>query len=561
MLQNFKMSHRLLSSFTLIAVFSFIVGIIGYRSINTLGSECLPRIQALGNIQKTINSTIASEQGFLVLPIVFDQSKREALFQHFQNNTAEIDSNIKEYESLPYAPGEQELWKSFKGDFAKWRNEHDTIVLDGHQLDEAINKGATSESNEFKSISDNLAAQIMDSREEWLTSIAALDKVITFNRQVAEDAAKTGRLLMIIFSVLALFLGLALGIFISASIVTPIKHTTEMLKDIAQGEGDLTKRLIPQGKDEIAELCNWFNTFVDKIQDVVKKISFSTETLASATEELSATSVQLATSAEETSSQSTTVASASEQASVNIQQISSATSKVSRAINSIAAAIEEMSSSLQGVSQNCQEELRIATEASSQADTARTNMEQLGDVAQQVEKIIDVISDIADQTNLLALNATIEAASAGEAGKGFAVVAGEVKELARQTAQATTDIGEQIRKMQASTHTAIASIQGIVAVINKINATSQAIVTSVAEQTSTISDLSKSVASVGSDTNQIAYSVTESGNGLKEIASNIAGVNQATRSTAAGTTQINASTESLAKLASQLDQIVHQFKT
>jgi len=560
MIQNFKISHRLITSFVIVALFSFIVGITGYQTENTLGEQCLPSIQALGSIEKDLNSTIASERGFLVLPIVFNQGKRELLFSRAKSNMEHVDSAIKVYEALPFAPGEYEMWQAFLGEFKKWRCNHDSIIIFANQLDEVIKKGASADDKEFKNISADIATQVVNSREGWLASIEALDKVIEQNRQTAEDSSQSGRKLMLTFSILALLLSLALGVFISSSIVNPIKRTTDMLKDIAEGEGDLTKRLVPQGKDEIAELCNWFNTFVTKIQDVVVKITGSTETLTSASEELSATSTQIATSAKETSIQTTAVAAASEQASANLKHISSASEQVSHSISTIAAAIEEMSASLRDVAQNCQGELRIATEASVQAESARTHMEELGEVAKQVDRIIEVISDIADQTNLLALNATIEAASAGEAGKGFAVVAGEVKELARQTAQATTDIGEQIKKMQSSTNTAIKSILGIVEVISKINATSQSIVKAVDEQSHTITDLSKSVAQVGLDTKQISSHVTESGKGLSEIASNISTVNDATRSSAAGITQINASTDSLAKLAGQLDQIVHQFK-
>ena len=127
-----------------------------------------------------------------------------------------------------------------------------------------------------------------------------------------------------------------------------------------------------------------------------------------------------------------------------------------------------MSSSLNEVSKNCQKESQIAANANNQAKSTRDLMERLGVSSKEIGKVIEVINDIADQTNLLALNATIEAASAGEAGKGFAVVANEVKELAKQTAQATDQIGRQIEEMQNNTGNAVAAIEDITKIIEEI---------------------------------------------------------------------------------------------
>ena len=552
---NFKIGTRMGIGFALMIALVSVVGILGCLNLKKLANRdaflytnTAEPIGACADIQNRLWDIRNS-----IYEMALDTSK-ENIQQQIKDIGTDNDTIVELVrlytESYIDAKDSMNLM-AFKASYLAW-----------YQNDVEPVKKSFSE-NKVAEAKATIAAQQVDIDKLFDNFNALINYNVASGKKVSDENTSVANSVitqMIVICLIAAIVGILLGMFLTRLVTKPIKLTTEMLKDIAQGEGDLTKRLVPQGSDEIADLCNWFNTFVVKIQGVVGQIANSTDTLASASEELSATSMQIAASAEETSCQSTAVASASEQASVNLQQISSATQQVSQTIHSIVTAIEEMSSSLSVVSQSCQEELSIANGASNQAETVQANMEQLGDVAKQVEKIIDVISYIADQTNLLALNATIEAASAGEAGKGFAVVAGEVKELARQTAQATTDIGDQIRKMQASTNTAITSIQGIVAVISQVNATSQSIVTAVAEQTSTINALSKSVSTVGVETNSITFSVTESGKGLKEIASNIAKVNQATNGTASGITQINASTENLAKLASQLDQIVHQFK-
>ena len=177
---------------------------------------------------------------------------------------------------------------------------------------------------------------------------------------------------------------------------------------------------------------------------------------------------------------------------------------MSAGVSSVATAIEEMSASLNEVSKNCQKESQIAASASNQAKSTRDLMDRLGVSSKEVGKVIEVINDIADQTNLLALNATIEAASAGDAGKGFAVVANEVKELAKQTAQATEQISRQIEEMQGSTTSAVAAIEEITKIIEQINAISHTIVSSVEEQTSTVNEIAKSISGASQAATEIA---------------------------------------------------------
>lgn len=391
------------------------------------------------------------------------------------------------------------------------------------------------------------------SKTPWSLGIAIPMKT------VLKDANST-MTFIIIALIISVFFIMALVFYLISFLTKPIVKMSTMLKDIAEGEGDLTKRLPVTSKDELADLALWFNTFISKLQIIIKDIAGHTSTLSTSSEELSAVSTQIASNAEEMTAQSSTVASSTEEASSNINSISASAEEMSMSISTVVTSVEEMNASLTEVSRNCQNESQISIKANNQIKSTQEMMERLGISAKEIGKVIDVINKIAGQTNLLALNATIEAASAGDAGSGFAVVATEVKELAKQTALATSEISTKIGGMQSDTLNAITAIQDITKVIEEINLISQTIVSAVEEQSATIGEISKNISVTGIVANEISINVAESAKGLTEIASNISGVNNAATDTAKGINEVKTSADNLMGLADRLKKIVKQFK-
>jgi methyl-accepting chemotaxis protein len=172
-------------------------------------------------------------------------------------------------------------------------------------------------------------------------------------------------------------------------------------------------------------------------------------------------------------------------------------------------------------------------------------MKKLGESSVEIGKVVKVITSIAQQTNLLALNATIEAARAGEAGKGFAVVANEVKELAKQTAKATEEIGQKIDAIQADTKGAVKAIEEIDAIIHQINEISDSIAAAVEQQTVT--------------TKEIGRSVHEAAGGVDDIAKNIGGVAVAVKDITQGAHDMQQASQELSHMASRLQTTVSRF--
>ena len=330
----------------------------------------------------------------------------------------------------------------------------------------------------------------------------------------------------------SLLIILSFSTFVAGRITRPLRATVTMLEDIAHGEGDLTQRLDIQSQDEVGDLARQFNTFVSKIHTTIADIGQTTLTLGTSSEELGAVSHEMANHAQETSAQAGAVSAASEEVTENVQTVATAT--------------EEMSASIKEIAQNASEAARVVSQAVQVSHEASSTINALGENSTEIGNVVKVITSIAEQTNLLALNATIEAARAGAAGKGFAVVANEVKELAKQTTEATEDIRQKIEATQANTQTSISAIEQIGTIINQVNDISTTIASAVEEQSATTSEMSRNV--------------EEASRGVNEISQNITGVAQAAQSTTNGAGSTRTAAQDLARMAGALQGLVSQFK-
>lgn len=353
----------------------------------------------------------------------------------------------------------------------------------------------------------------------------------------------------------------AVALLVTRSLIRPIDATVETLRDIAEGEGDLTRRLDENQVGELGDLAKNFNRFASRIHDIVRQISGNATTLSSASDQLSSSAAHLSAGATQSKTQSATVSSAAEELSINMQNMAMSTKEMSNGIGTVAQAVEEMKQTILEIAENAERSAEVAGQAATAASVSNAKVGDMGAAASEIGKVIEVIQDIAEQTNLLALNATIEAARAGEAGKGFAVVATEVKELAKQTATATDDIRNRIEVMQRSTGQAVDSIAQISEVIGRVNELSRMIASAVEEQSITTQQISTHIGSTAELAETVARGVSESAQASREITENISHVDGVLQETAAGADQSRASGEELNRLASEMRSLVDQFRT
>ena len=370
--------------------------------------------------------------------------------------------------------------------------------------------------------------------------------MLELSLQDVKQKAKANRLIVLFVSILIIGFGGGAGAWISHMIIAPVNRINAIIQTIAEGEGDLTQRIIVTSDDEIGSLSNGFNRFLNKLEELILSIQKSTEKVMDAVKQIGLVAGDLAEGAEVQASQT----------------------------SEVAASVQEMAATIVENSQQANQTAEIAEKAHNNADQgadsmAKTREEMEGIVistsktgeivhslsgrAGQIGEIIQVINDIADQTNLLALNAAIEAARAGEQGRGFAVVADEVRKLAERTTKATQEIANMITAIQDDTEEAASAVEETNVVVGKgRNAT---------EKTENLlKEIILVVTSASDMIRQMAAATEEMSRGADDISQNIEQINLVTRKAADSTEKMAEATRSLNHETEVLEEIVHRFK-
>ena len=457
---------------------------------------------------------------------------------------------------------------------------------------------------------------------KMVTALTAMaedqEELMATDLTTQKDMAST--LFSLLWGLLAcgLFASALLGFFISRSVISPMMIVIESLGSMSLGTSDLTKRLpisapvcseiqkcndttcscfgkgnvacweicgslslnpscpsLEAGKvkhcneckvfelanySEMQSLCVNFNSFICKLQMVLREVVANVNTVSSATTELSSISDQMSDGASHVSGQSDSVAVAAEEMSVNMNSVAAASEEATTNMNIVASAADEMTMTIADVNKSTEQASEVTSAAVTEAESATSRVQDLGDAANEISKVTEVITDISNQTNLLALNATIEAARAGEAGKGFAVVANEIKDLAKQTAEATGQIKTKIEGIQNSTSATVDQIGRITNVINDINDTVTVISTSVDGQASATQEIAANVAEATHGLEEVNENVAQSSVVSSQIAKDINMVNNSSTEISGASSDVKKSAASLSVSAEKLREMTAGFK-
>jgi methyl-accepting chemotaxis protein len=526
MFRKMNLSKRLFIGLSIIAAIVPITAVLGITNIRALSdadtrlyqSRTLP-LDRLGEIAAKFEAMRRTSRDLAFAPSMEQAEKHAATL-------SELNTGIAKSTDLC-----ENCHKDDAGALKMFQSFHESAADYYLQASKIIELRRGGKSREAMALLNTQEQKSAGAVQEWITTFRGL-KLDAAQTTKSENSILVSRAtrLTIVAILVALALVVGIGLALTTSITRPIALVEAALGKVA--EGDFSERVEVDSQDELGRMAQALNQAMEKINSAMGCIGRHSEFLSSSSTELSAVSRQMTSSAEQTASQSTVVSGAATEVTANLQSVATAT--------------EEMTSSIREIASNVTDASRFATSAVKTAENASKTVAKLGDASNEVGQIIKVITSIAQQTNLLALNATIEAARAGEAGKGFAVVANEVKELAKETGQATEDITRKIETIQSDTRGAVNAIAEISAVISQINAISGIIAAAVEEQTAT--------------TNEIARNVTEAAVGGKRVAENITAVAAEAIETSGGASQTQRAALELTRVAGELQHLVSQFK-
>ncbi|MBA2848959.1 methyl-accepting chemotaxis protein [Thermosulfuriphilus ammonigenes] len=394
----------------------------------------------------------------------------------------------------------------------------------------------------FKALGEEGQEEASGLREGLKEPASRLDSLATEFKAIVEKLNQDASLLArrqnekilkdLIVSLGAIVLIGALGgLAVFFGISGKLGEVTGRVREVATGEADLTKRIPVRGKTELDELASLVNSFIQRIQELIKEARGAGERVAEEVVQLSSLAQQLASTAVEGQAQS--------------EEVSRAAQAVGEQVQSVAAAMEEMTATISEISQHTTSASQKAQDAREESAQALNAVEGLNSASRKIGEISKLIGDIAQQTNLLALNATIEAARAGEAGKGFAVVAGEVKDLAQQTEKLVKEIETAVSTLLGRVEEVSSATSRNAEVIESVTELANNVAAAVEEQTAVVNEVSRNAQTVASHASDLVHQSQ--------------GITEASSQTAQGSEMAQKTASQLKEQAVKLREILGSF--
>lgn len=525
-----------------VVIFASSTGILGLKALNnsanTLALEYLPSQSELLQADKELYQAQVAERSLMFVNVGTD-SYNSLLKQH-TNSISLVKEHLNQFAEVTTSPLAKEKLNELSRSFEVWRTTTSEISNQRTQngrngrttaIDLSFGQAAT----QFEQLHQNINQLIDDLNSNTAAAVTQVD-----------DDAYRGQQMQLIALTISILICILFIVTLPKLISKPLAVLLAKIHDITDGDGDLTERVQLTSKDELGDLANAFNHFLDNLHGIISQFKQSTSELNVAAEGLAKTSATAKHTLMDQQAATHRIADASDHIAASVQEVSVSASHA-------ADAAKQADIFTADGQERVKKTINVIRELAGDVGSAEMQINKLEQEGQHIGRVLEVIQSIAEQTNLLALNAAIEAARAGEQGRGFAVVADEVRSLASKTHQSTEEIKLMIANVQNGTQSAVAAINiGNEKAISSVEAASNAgeALAHIAEMVSQISEMN----------NQIALAAKAQTTMANESHQNIQHIAEQSEDSLRNTDEIYAASVQLSSMAGNLTALVSRFK-